>query len=87
MSSSGSVSALVTVTVGSQISGILQDVLVDYNARVKKNQLLAIIDPATYRSRVQSAEADLLVQQANVGSAEAQLGNAQVLLAQGAARP
>ncbi len=82
VSSSGSVSALVTVTVGSQISGILQDVLVDYNARVKKNQLLAIIDPATYRSRVQSAEADLLVQQANVGSAEVQLGNAEVLLAQ-----
>ncbi|MFO1401037.1 MAG: efflux RND transporter periplasmic adaptor subunit [Steroidobacteraceae bacterium] len=82
VSSSGSVSALVTVTVGSQISGILQEVLVDYNAKVKKNQLLAIIDPSTYRSRVQSAGADLLVQQANVGSAEVQVSNAQVLLDQ-----
>jgi HlyD family secretion protein len=82
VSSSGSVSALVTVTVGSQISGILQDVLVDYNARVKKGQLLAVIDPATYRSRLQSAQADLLVQQATVGSQEVQVSNAQVSLDQ-----
>jgi HlyD family secretion protein len=82
VSSSGSVSALVTVTVGSQISGILQDVLVDYNAKVKKGQLLAVIDPATYRSRVQSAEADMLVQKATVGSQEVQLSNAQVSLDQ-----
>jgi HlyD family secretion protein len=82
VSSSGSVSALVTVTVGSQISGILQDVLVDYNAKVRKGQLLAVIDPATYRSRVQSAEADMIVQQATVGSQEVQLSNAQVSLDQ-----
>lgn len=82
VSSSGSVSALVTVTVGSQISGILQEVLVDYNAKVKKGQLLAVIDPATYRSRLQSAQADLLVQQATVGSQEVQLSNAQVSLEQ-----
>jgi len=82
VSSSGSVSALVTVTVGSQISGILQEVLVDYNAKVKKGQLLAVIDPATYRSRLQSAQADLVVQQATIGSQEVQLSNAQVLLDQ-----
>jgi HlyD family secretion protein len=82
VSSSGSVSALVTVTVGSQISGILQEVLVDYNAKVKKGQLLAVIDPATYRSRLQSAQADLVVQQATIGSQEVQLSNAQVSLDQ-----
>ncbi len=82
VSSSGAVSALVTVTVGSQISGILQEVLVDYNAKVTKGQLLAVIDPATYRSRLQSAQADLLVQQATVGSQEVQVSNAQVSLDQ-----
>jgi HlyD family secretion protein len=82
VSSSGSVSAVVTVTVGSQISGILQQVLVDYNAKVKKGQLLAVIDPATYRSRLQSAQADMVVQQATVGSQEVQVSNAQVSLDQ-----
>ena len=82
VSSSGTVSALVTVTVGSQISGILQEVLVDYNAKVKKGQLLAVIDPATYRSRLQSAEADLVVQNATIASQEVQVSNAQVNLEQ-----
>jgi HlyD family secretion protein len=82
VSSSGSVSALVTVTVGSQISGILQQVLADFNSRVTKGQLLAVIDPSTYQSRVRSAEADLVVQQATVGSQEVQVSNAQVSLDQ-----
>jgi HlyD family secretion protein len=82
VSSSGSVSPLVTVTVGSQISGILQEVLVDYNAKVKKDQLLAVIDPSTYKSRVQSAEADMVVQNATIASQEVQLSNAQVSLDQ-----
>jgi HlyD family secretion protein len=82
VASSGSVSPLITVTVGSEVSGKLLDVLVDFNAKVTKGQLLAQIDPSTFKSRVQSAEADLVVQQATVGSREVEVDNAKVVQAQ-----
>lgn len=82
VASSGSVSPLVTVTVGSEVSGKLTDVIADFNSKVTKGQLLAQIDPSTFRSKVQSAEADLLVQQATVGSREVDVSNAQVTLDQ-----
>lgn len=82
VTSSGPVSALVTVTVGSEVSGRLTEVLADFNAKVTKGQLLAVIDPSTFQSRVRSAEADLLVQQATVGSREVEVSTAQVLLEQ-----
>lgn len=82
VTSSGPVSALVTVSVGSEVSGKLTEVLVDFNAKVTKGQLLAVIDPSTLQSRMQSAEADLLVQQATVGSREVDVSTAQVVLDQ-----
>jgi len=82
VASSGSVSPLVTVTVGSEVSGKLTEVLVDFNAKVTKGQLLAQIDPSTFRSRVQSAEADMVVQQATVGSREVDVSTAKVVLDQ-----
>jgi HlyD family secretion protein len=82
VASSGSVSPLITVTVGSEVSGKLLDVPVDFNAKVTKGQLLAQIDPSTFKSRVQSAEADLVVQQATVGSREVDVDNAKVVEAQ-----
>jgi len=82
VTSSGPVSALVTVSVGSEVSGKLTEVLVDFNAKVTKGQLLAVLDPSTFQSRLQSAEADLLVQQATVGSREVDVSTAQVLLEQ-----
>ena len=83
VSSSGAVSPLVTVTVGSQVSGQLTQVLVDYNSVVKKDQLVAVVDPATFKSKLQSAEADMAVQRANIGSNEVQVSNARVMEAQG----
>ncbi|MFT3907692.1 MAG: efflux RND transporter periplasmic adaptor subunit [Steroidobacteraceae bacterium] len=82
VSSSGAVSPLVTVSVGSQVSGQITQVLVDYNSKVKKDQLLAVIDPSTFQSKVQSAEADLVVQQATISSKEVALGTAKVALEQ-----
>ena len=58
ISSSGSVAALVTVDVGSQISGQIAELHADFNTAVKKGDLLAVIDPQSYKSRVTSAEAD-----------------------------
>jgi HlyD family secretion protein len=82
VASSGSVSPLLTITVGSEVSGKLTDVLVDFNAKVTKGQKLAQIDPSTFKSRVQSAQADLIVQQATVGARVVDVSTAQVNLDQ-----
>jgi HlyD family secretion protein len=88
----GTLEALRTVQVGSQISGQIAQLHADYNSVVKQGQLLAEIDPRTFQSqllteqagltssqsRLQSAQADLLNQEANLVQAEANLKVAQV---------
>ena len=59
VSASGSLSAVTTVAVGSQISGQIKELFVDFNSQVKKGQLLARIDPETFELKVRQAEADL----------------------------
>jgi HlyD family secretion protein len=81
VSSSGSVAALVTVEVGSQISGQIAELHADFNTQVKKGDLLAVIDPQTYRSRVNAAEAALAVGNANLGTQRASLRKAETTLA------
>src|SRR3990167_7852233 len=77
VSASGALEALVTVDVGSQISGQITRVLVDFNDEVKRGQLLAILDPQTYESRVQQAQADVAAGQAALRQAQAGLASAQ----------
>lgn len=57
VAASGAVRALVTVEVGSQLSGQLAEVLVDYNDIVEEGQVIARLDPQTYETRVREAEA------------------------------
>ncbi len=59
VTASGQLSALVTVEVGSQISGIIQKLLADYNTPVKAGQVVAQLDPATYRATKHQAEGEL----------------------------
>jgi HlyD family secretion protein len=59
VSASGNVQALVTVQVGSQLSGLVSQVLVDFNSSVSKGDVLAVIDAKTYASRVNQGTADL----------------------------
>ena len=59
VSASGTLQAVTTVLVGSQISGQIKDLLVDFNSPVKAGQLLARIDPETYELKVRQAQADL----------------------------
>jgi HlyD family secretion protein len=59
VTATGTLQPVVTVDVGSQISGIIDKVLVDYNSNVKKGDVVAHIDAATYESRLRSAEAEL----------------------------
>lgn len=84
VSASGSVRALTTVEVGSQVSGQIIELLADFNTEVEEGQIIARIDPQTFESRVESASADvqsarasLAVQQANISSAEANFAQAE----------
>lgn len=59
VTATGALSAVTTVSVGTQVSGQLSDVLVDYNDRVKKGQLLARIDPTLAQQAVVDAQANV----------------------------
>jgi HlyD family secretion protein len=59
VTATGTLEPVVTVEVGSQISGIIDKVLVDYNSIVTEGEVVAHIDAATYESRLHSAEANL----------------------------
>lgn len=76
VSASGSLQALITVDVGSQISGQVTRVLVDFNDQVRAGQTLAILDPSTFQSRVAQSQADIAAGEAAVRQAEATLANA-----------
>lgn len=77
VSASGSLQALVTVDVGSQISGQIVKVLVDFNDQVVAGQLLATLDPQTYVSRLRQGQAEVASQQAQVAQAQAQAEEAR----------
>src|SRR5437899_5367647 len=56
VTASGQLNPVVNVQVGSQISGRINKILVDYNSEVKSNQVIAQIDPATYQAAVLRSE-------------------------------
>lgn len=85
VAASGAVSPVAQVSVGTQVSGQIRDVLVDFNSEVKAGQLIAQIDPETFEYRVRSALADVdaaraavLTAQANALAAQTQVSRAQV---------
>lgn len=98
VSTSGTVRALVTVDIGSQLSGNIGEVNVDYSSEVKKDEVLARIEPSSFETRVREEEAGLAVARANVDlqlagvqraeanlrKAELDLGRAKELVAKGA---
>lgn len=65
VTASGTLQPVTSVEVGSQISGLVTEVLADYNSPVKTGQLIARIDASTYEQRLRQAEADLASTQAN----------------------
>jgi HlyD family secretion protein len=66
VTATGTLNPVVSVTVGSQVSGIINKLYVDYNSTVKSNQVIAEIDPSTYRAAVAQATADLANAKANL---------------------
>lgn len=71
VTATGAVNAVTTVLVGTQVSGTIKDIYVDFNHVVKKGQLIAQIDPATFEAQVDQARANLKVAEANLEKAEA----------------
>ena len=69
----GTINAVVTVQVGSQVSGTIARLNADFNARVRKGDVIALIDPALFEGAVSQAAADLDNAQANVIAARANL--------------
>jgi HlyD family secretion protein len=66
VSTSGSLQAVVTVDVGSQVSGRIQELYADFNSPVKKGERIAKIDPSLFEAQVVSAEANVSAARANV---------------------
>ncbi|HEX7075007.1 MAG TPA: efflux RND transporter periplasmic adaptor subunit [Hyphomicrobiaceae bacterium] len=82
VSTSGPVRALVTVQVGSQLSGQIRSVSADYNTEVKEGDVLAELDAKTYKARVDQAKADLAAAKAQLANQEAAVIKAEANLRQ-----
>src|SRR5712691_8284760 len=93
VSATGNLNAVITVQVGSQVSGQIKELLVDFNSIVKKGQVVARIDPDIFVARVNQAKADLdsakatvLNQQAQVERYRADVENARAAYAEAKAQ-
>jgi HlyD family secretion protein len=67
----GTLEAVTTVQIGSQVSGTIQDLYADFNSKVKKGEVVARLDPSLFEARLGQARANLLAAQANVDRARA----------------
>jgi HlyD family secretion protein len=80
VTASGTLAAVVTVQVGSQISGQLKEIYADFNSEVKAGELIARLDPATYDAKLKQAEANLALAQASVKTQRASVIKARSAL-------
>jgi HlyD family secretion protein len=80
VTASGTMSALKTVQVGSQVSGRIAELHADFNDTVKKGQLLARLDTQLMTAALEQARASQAVVKSSVAKAEAQLGEAERML-------
>lgn len=74
---SGTINPVNIVSVGSTVSGLMKEIYVDYNSEVKKGQLLAQIDPATFQAQVDQNQAQILNAEANLAKLNAEMVYAQ----------
>jgi HlyD family secretion protein len=73
VTATGTLNPVVNVTVGSQVSGLITKIFVDYNSVVKSNEVIAEIDPSTYEAQLNQAEANLAYAKANLELQQAQV--------------
>ncbi len=82
VAATGTLQPVISVQVGSQVSGQLKEVLVDFNSLVKKNQLIARIDPESFQYRVRQAQADVDAARAQVATQQANIAAQRALQSQ-----
>jgi HlyD family secretion protein len=81
VTATGTINPVVTVLVGSQVSGTIKALYADFNSRVKEGQVIAQIDPAIFQAQVDQARANVLNAQANQLNAQSNLQTAKANLA------
>ncbi len=79
VTASGTLSALVNVSVGAQVSGTIQKLYVDFNSPVKKNQELAQIDQRLFLANLEQAKANVVNAKGTLANAKAQERSASLL--------
>lgn len=77
IASTGTLNPVTSVQVGTQVSGQIRELYVDFNSSVKQGQLIARIDPETFQYRVRQAEADLEATRSAVARTQVSLINAE----------
>jgi len=80
VAASGTLAAVTTVQVGTQVSGTIAELYVDYNSEVKKGQLLAKLDPALFQAQVEQQEANVRTAEANLNNDAATIAGAKANL-------
>jgi HlyD family secretion protein len=71
VSSTGTLNAVTTVQVGTQVSGTIQKLFVDYNSQVKKGQIIAQIDPSIFNSQIEQSQGNYQSAVANLSKLKA----------------
>jgi HlyD family secretion protein len=77
VTATGTMTALVTVQVGSQVSGRIAELYADYNTVVKQGQVIAKLDTALFKAALEQAQANLVVAQGTVAKARAEATGAK----------
>jgi HlyD family secretion protein len=77
VTATGTLSALVTVQVGSQVSGRIASLHADFNSRVQKGQVIAKLDPQLFQAAVEQARANVMAAEGNLARTEAQAEDAR----------
>jgi HlyD family secretion protein len=80
VTATGTINPVVTVLVGSQVSGTIKALYADFNSRVKEGEVIAQIDPAIFEAQVEQAKANVATALANLSNAQANLQNIQANL-------
>ena len=80
VSATGTVEPVVTVQVGSQVSGQIETLYADFNTIVSAGQLLAKLDPRTFESALENSRASLVSSRARVKTSQADLTNSHASL-------
>ena len=80
VSSTGTLNAVITVQVGSQVSGQIKELSADFNSEVREGQVIARIDPENFEARVRQADAEVAVGRANVAIQQAAVERARAEL-------